>query len=347
MASYTSGFLRGIRLLSHVFYKPFTIYVATRPWIIALGIRKQPINKQYCRSRAGRDLFYRISSVQSRQKLNKEQGYNDDKHVKLSNLISPSISNDRSINATFSVVNARSIYKKLHSFQNYIQDKNTTCAITETWLSNDDNDLRYKEIPPPGYKILSRPWQNGKRRGGITVVYKASLNIKECSPLTQTSEIMEHMELTSNFKGVVCNIYIICHIPNTSVIQFCSELSNLIENNILEDHGHLIMLGDFNIHMDKPEHPDTVTFNDFLESFDLVNYTTFPTDLSRHTLDLVKTNSYGLIKSIEQGHYLSDHCFLDITLHVNRTEPIKKQIKFHKLKNISSTQLHSRLKEPV
>ena len=55
-------------------------------------------------------------------------------------------------------------------------------------------------------------------------------------------------------------IYIIYCIPNTGVIQFCSELSDLIENNILEDHGHLIMLGDFNIHMDKPEHPDTVTF---------------------------------------------------------------------------------------
>ena len=168
--------------------------MATRLWIIALGIRKQPINKQYHRSRAGRDLSHRISSVQSRQKLNKEQGHKDDKHVKLSNLISPSISNDRSINATFSVVNARSIYNKLHSFQNYIQDKNTTiCAITETWLSNDDNDLRYKEIPPPGYKILSRPWQNGKRGGGIAMVYKASLNIKECSPSTQTSEIMEEL----------------------------------------------------------------------------------------------------------------------------------------------------------
>ena len=100
------------------------------------------------------------------------------------------------------------------------------------------------------------------------------------------------------------------------------------------------MLGDFNIHMDKAEHPDTVIVNDFLESFDLVNYTTFPTHLSRHTLDLVITNSHGLIKSIGQGHYLSDHCFVNITLHVNRTEPIKKQIKFCKLKNINSAQLH-------
>ena len=118
------------------------------------------------------------------------------------------------------------------------------------------------------------------------VVYKTSLNIKECPTSPQISEIMEYMELTSNFKGVVCNIYIIYCIPNKSMIQFCSELSDLIENNILEDHGHIIMLRDFNIHMDKPDHPDTATFNDFLESFDLVNHTTFPTHISRHTLNL-------------------------------------------------------------
>ena len=139
--------------------------------------------------------------------------------------------------------------------------------------------------------------------------------------------------------------YIIYCIPNTSVIQFYSELSDLMENNVLRDHGHIIMLGDFNIHMDKPEHPDTVTFNDFLESFDLFNLTTFPTLISKHTLDLVITSSHRLIKSIEQGHFLSDHCFIDVTLHVSRTEPLKKQIKFCKLKNINSTQFHRDLRD--
>ena len=74
------------------------------------------------------------------------------------------ISSDRSINATLSVVNARSIYNKLQSFENYVQDNNTViCVITETWLSNDENNLRYKEIPPPGYKILSNPHKSGKK----------------------------------------------------------------------------------------------------------------------------------------------------------------------------------------
>ena len=120
--------------------------------------------------------------------------------------------------------------------------------------------------------------------------------MKECPASSQTSEIMEYMELTTNFKGIVCNIYIIYHIPNTSVIQFCSELSDLMENNGLEDCGHIIMLGDFNIYMDKPEHPDIAIFNGFLESFDLINFTTFPTHISKHTLDLVIKSSHRLIK---------------------------------------------------
>ena len=229
-------------------------------------------------------------------------------------------------------MNARSIYNKPQSFQNYVQDNNTMiCAITETWLSNDENYLRYKEIPTPGYKILSKPVKSGKKGGGIAVVYKALLNMKECPTSSHTSEIMEYMELTTNFKGIVCNIYIIYLIPNTSVNQFCSELSDLMENNVLGDHGHIIMLGDFNIHVDNPELPDTVIFNNFLESFELINFTTFPTHISKHTLYLVITSSHRLIKSIGQGHFLSDHCFVDVTLHVSRTIPPRIPTKFHKL----------------
>ena len=92
--------------------------------------------------------------------------------------------------------------------------------------------------------------------------------------------------------------------------------------------------------MGNPEHPEIIIFNDFLESFGLINFSTFPTHTSRHTLDLVLTSSRGLIKSIKQDHFLSDHCFVDSTLHVSRSVPPKNLIKFCKLKNINSTQLH-------
>ena len=77
------------------------------------------------------------------------------------------------------------------------------------------------------------------------------------------------------------------------------------------------------------------------------HFTTFPTHISRHTLDLVITSSHRFVKSIEQGHFLSDHCFIDATLHVNRTEPFKKHIKFCKLKNNGSAQFHSDLRDCI
>ena len=177
------------------------------------------------------------------------------------------------------------------------------------------------------------------------MIYKAPLNMKECPTSSQTSEIFECMELTTSFKGIVCNIYIVYCIPNTSVIQLCSKLSDLMESNVFEDCRHLIMLDGFNIHVNNPEHPDTVIFNDFLESFDLTNFITFPSHVSRHTLDLVIMSSHRLIKSIKQGHFLLDHCFVDSTLHVSRPVLPKKIIKFCKLKSINSTQIHTDLWE--
>ena len=41
------------------------------------------------------------------------------------------------------------------------------CAITETWFSNEENNLRYKEIPPSGYKILSKPHKSRKKGAAL------------------------------------------------------------------------------------------------------------------------------------------------------------------------------------
>ena len=153
---------------------------------------------------------------------------------------------------------------KASSFQEYITDlPPTICALTETWLSNDEADLRFKDVPPNGYNIISRPQSRHKKGGGIAVVHKSNLIVKAAPPSDTTSDVTEHLDLTTNFKGISVNLYVIYCIPNTSVLQFCSELADLLEGNIVHDCGHLILTSDFNIHMDNPENPDTIIFNDF------------------------------------------------------------------------------------
>ena len=72
----------------------------------------------------------------------------------------------------------------------------TLWAITETWLPNEKDDEKYKEVPPPGYKILSHPHSDGRRGGGIAIVYKNNLKIKDETP-SQTSKIMEYINVNA------------------------------------------------------------------------------------------------------------------------------------------------------
>ena len=97
----------------------------------------------------------------------------------------------------FSHINTRSIYPKTLTVQLHVSTMNfTLCAITETGLPNDKDDLRYKEVPPPSYRILSHPCSNGRRGGSIAIVHKKNLKVKDKTP-SQTSKIMEYMKVNA------------------------------------------------------------------------------------------------------------------------------------------------------
>ena len=120
----------------------------------------------------------------------------------------------------FSHINARSIYPKTLTFQQHVSMVNSTlCAITETWLLNDKDDLRYKEVPPLGYSILLCPQRDGRRGGSIAVVHKKNLKVKDETP-TQTSKIMEYMKVKACLSGVNFDVYVVYHYMGTSVISF-------------------------------------------------------------------------------------------------------------------------------
>ena len=67
-----------------------------------------------------------------------------------------SLQKERMVN--ISHVNAHSIINKVSQFQLEICDRNTDiCAITETWINQDDIDAMMKEVPPQRYKSYLNP----------------------------------------------------------------------------------------------------------------------------------------------------------------------------------------------
>ena len=55
------------------------------------------------------------------------------------------------------------------------------------------------------------------------------------------------------------------------MLEFVGILSDTLEQNILADWGDLILIVNFNIHMNNPMDSDAILFNVFLDSFNLIN----------------------------------------------------------------------------
>ena len=118
--------------------------------------------------------------------------------------------------------------------------------------------------------------------------------------------------------------------------HFCNNLANLIELNITENRGKLLLVGDFNIHLDQPAHSDTILFNDTLESLDLQNMVKSPTHRSGHILDATFTECNSpLVSSVHIGHQFSDHKFIHTVLTTTKPVLAEMTVKYQKIKNIN------------
>ena len=153
--------------------------------------------------RAGDNLFHKIHTINTNTSGIKPL-HKQDNAINQKNLIVPDITRNQSISASISHINVRSIVNKTSLFHDYISDMSPTiCALTETWLPSDETDLGYKEVPPKGYDIISQPPPHQKGWWSSSHLQILS-QCQSSPPTTNISEVMEHLDLTMNFKGLVC-----------------------------------------------------------------------------------------------------------------------------------------------
>ena len=118
-------------------------------------------------------------------------------------------------------------------------------------------------------------------------------------------------------------MFIIYRFPDTSVLTFCNDLADVLEESILNLTGYISLEGDFNIHVDQVHNSDSTTFSDFLDSFGLSNKVQFPTHKHQHTLDLVISScTDGFIQSVFRGHLLSNRNFVHWKLRVGKEDRV-------------------------
>ena len=106
---------------------------------------------------------------------------------------------------------------------------------------------------------------------------------------------------------------------DTSVLKFANELAVYMERNI-NTTGEQIIVGDFNVHINKQDDSNAIILIAMMESFSLSNLVEFPTHKLQNTLDLV-------INQQDSRHIRVKDIFFQITIWFYLILHLK--VKFH------------------
>jgi hypothetical protein len=190
------------------------------------------------------------------------------------------------------------------------------------------------------YDFISIPRSN-RQGGGLGILYKRHFNVT----LLFSNEFNSFE--CAEFKIATQSDYFICvciyRPPYSSkhpvtVSSFFEEFEDYVERT-LSEYRDPIILGDFNIHVNNPDDPNTKTFSHLLSACGLYQHVQAPTHKSGNILDLLITTmtSRYQVKEPSVGYFLSDHAFVSTDLSVVKSHIIRKTLSFRNYKSIDET----------
>ena len=241
-------------------------------------------------------------------------------------------------------LNAQSIKKKELPIIEYLLDENIDfCVISETWLKESDNDwLKQSEFNRNGYKIFSEP-RKDRSGGGLALIYCQTYKVAQISSGCEPS--FQHATWNILHKGLSATITGIYHPPYSQErpitnSQFIDEFGEFIPS-VLGRSANCLIVGDFNIHTNDDENPDSFIFNEMLEALGLVQHIQFSTHKYGNTLDQVitKCDQSLSVATTSRGPAFSDHYAVHCRLNLIQADPEIKVVKSRNLKSVDVNKL--------
>ncbi|PIK44031.1 hypothetical protein BSL78_19117 [Apostichopus japonicus] len=190
----------------------------------------------------------------------------------------------------------------------------------ETWIG-EHRQCAVSEFKASlsGYDVYQRPRAN-RKGGGVALIIRSDYKVKKMN--SGLFKSFEHVDLTVKVNDVTTRIALIYRPPPSrtngcKTADFLVEFASFLEVLVIAP-GRLIILGDFNIHVDNATNGDALKFHDLLCSMNLVQLVRGSTHASGHTLDLVITRSIEspicTISDVTNDNSLpSDHSLINFT----------------------------------
>ena len=247
--------------------------------------------------------------------------------------------------------NPRSVKKKSEAIVEFVVDNDIdVLTLTETWLTCNDT-VAAGDITPQGYALHHVP-RYGRRGGGIGVLYKAgfSLRVDNSYPETKTFEstsVLMH-SATSSVRLVV-----VYRPPSSkknahNFTDFLMEFTTVIDC-FSTDQPNLLLVGDFNVHVDDASCHEAGTFLDCLSACNLTQHVTVATHRLGHTLDLIisRSNETGVGDVSIDDLGISDHLAVTCDFRFQRPPALRKRILRRYFKLIDTTLISQDLRDAV
>ncbi|CAL9708038.1 unnamed protein product [Knipowitschia caucasica] len=241
-----------------------------------------------------------------------------------------------------SLLNTRSLNNKSHILNEFITDTQLDLlCITETWQKPLDY-FSLNQATPQGFSYIDQPRTSG-RGGGIAAIHRQSLKLK---PLPIPA-ILSFEQLSFKLLSPSPLVISIIYRPPKPNPSFLSELSEFI-THLCTVSSSILLLGDFNIHIDSAHNTVSTDFLDILQNFNFTQHVDFPTHSRGHILDLICSTGLHIDSLSHTDLAISDH--LALTFHINIPNPHIKQtrtLSFRNLNSLCSTTLSNHLSQTL
>ena len=236
------------------------------------------------------------------------------------------------------LTNAQSIKSKELQLYKVIKEENIDlCVVTEMWLSNEIEDDTWVKCSVLNNDTLKLANVNriGRKGGGIALVYCNNLKVRHPEDAKWMS--FEYAIWGLQHKETKMTIMAIYRPPystmNQATIQsFFEEFTDWMETKSNE-YSKIIVLGDFNIHINYDQDTDVNRFKDIMEAPGLQQHVSFSMHRYGNNLDHIYTElgSTVIINYCREGPILSDHTAVICRTNIQRENMTRKEVSYRKL----------------
>ena len=161
------------------------------------------------------------------------------------------------------------------------------------------------------------------------------MNVKVNKISSRNNETFEQAIWKIQISNQTLHLCAIYRPPDKSEMLFIDDFTEFMAD-VIAEYSNLIVVGDFNMHINKDDNPNASIFMDTMVALGLKQHTRGSMHRSGNCLDLVFTEELSRLKVINcvVGAFVSDHAAVDVILDIRKDDLARNRVSYHRLNDI-------------